>query len=56
MTGHEHRFDLTLAAWPSGPDGECDRLMACACGSMIDAPHGETELPLHATGDEETKP
>ncbi|MFF9265822.1 hypothetical protein [Streptomyces longwoodensis] len=30
---HQHTWDRTHATWPSGPDGETDRLVGCACGA-----------------------
>lgn len=38
-----HTWDRTLATWPSGPDGETDRLVGCACGATAVRSHEEDE-------------
>lgn len=47
--GHVHEF-VTLASWPSGPDGETDRLVQCtvpACGEPFTVPWNEGDDGLN---------
>lgn len=47
MTAPEHRHKWsTLASWPSGPDGETDRLVTCTvpdCGQQYTRTHEEDD-------------
>jgi len=42
---HRHKW-ATLASWPSGPDGETDRLVQCTvpdCGEVVTRAHDEDD-------------